>query len=103
MSARDVKSSKGIGVKENIFDRMGVLELSANDFQMNLAAETIENEGIRGEHHAIRKNKEVAIKVRRTMIDSGSRPPEELPSAEPITEVKKRIKASPEQPKISGS
>lgn len=92
MSGQDVKGRKGIAAKENLFDRMGALELSANDFQMNLAAETIRAEKISGEANAIRKNKEVAEKVRKTMIESGSRPPERLPAAEPIKEVVKRVK-----------
>lgn len=93
MSAREMKSSKGMKQKDNPFDHMGALELSANDFQMNLAAETIDKEEIRGETSAIRKNEEVARKVRQTMIDSGSRPPEELPLAEPIGNVRKRLKS----------
>ena len=93
MSAREMKSSKGMKQKDNPFDHMGALELSANDFQMNLAAETIDKEEIRGETRAIRKNEEVARKVRQTMIDSGARPPEELPLAEPIGNVRKRLKS----------
>ena len=92
MSSRDMKSRKGIKPRDNPFDRMGALELSANDFQMNLATETIEKENIKGESNAIKKNREVAEKVRQTMIDSGSRPPEDLPAAEPIGNVAKRLK-----------
>lgn len=92
MSARDMKHKKGIGQKDNPFDYMGALELSANDFQMNLAAETIEKEDVRGESNVILKNRQVAQRVRRTMIDSGSRPPEELPIAEPIKNVERRRK-----------
>ncbi len=92
MSAQDVKNTKGVGQKENLFDRMGALELSANEFQMNLAAETIRTERIHGEANTIRKNKEVAQRVRKTMIDAGSRPPESLPADEPIKEVEKRVK-----------
>ena len=99
MSARDVKAQKGIAPKENPFDRMGALELSANDFQMNLAAETIEKEGTRGEANAVRKNREVAQKVRQTMIDSGARPPEKLPAAEPIGRVVKRLKSQTKRSK----
>ncbi|WP_108814960.1 BRO family protein [Loktanella sp. Alg231-35] len=101
MSGKDVKSRKGVGHKENAFDRMGTLELSAHDFQMNLAAETIEKESVRGESNAIRKNREVAAKVRQTMLDSGSRPPEDLPAAEPIKEVAKRLKRSSVTQKIT--
>ena len=92
MSGRDVKYRKGIRQRDNAFDHMGALELSANDFQMNLAAETIQEEGVRGESNAIRKNREVGARVRQTMIESGSRPPEELPTAEPIKSVAKRLK-----------
>ena len=98
MSAREMKSAKGLNFNDNPFDRMGALELSANDFQMNLAKETIYEEGIRGESRVIRKNEEVAKKVRKTMIDSGSRPPEELPLAEPIKNVAKRLKSRKKLP-----
>lgn len=93
MTGRDLKLRKGLSLKENIFDRMGALELSANDFQMNLAAETIKEEGTKGEMPAIAKNRAIARRVRQTMLDSGSAPPEQLPSAEPIKQVAKRLKA----------
>ena len=92
---------KGLGDKDNPFDRMGALELSANDFQMNLAAETMRSERVTGEAAAIRKNKEVAQRVRKTMIDSGSLPPEQLPVAEPIKNVRKRVAAKTNQSKLS--
>lgn len=100
MSARDVKEAKGISLKDNQFDRMDALELSAHDFQMNLAAETITADRVVGEESVIAKNREIAGKVRQTMLDSGSRPPEELPAAEPIKEVQKRIRRA-KAPKIS--
>ena len=37
---------KGIAWVDNPFDYMGALELSANDFQMNLATETLHTEDI---------------------------------------------------------
>lgn len=91
-SCRDLKAARRLGEKDNPFDRMGALELSANDFQMNLAAETIKDEGIKGERAAIAKNKAIATRVRQTMIDSGSPPPEQLPVAEPIKQVEQRIR-----------
>ena len=94
MSLRQVKQRKGIGEKEQLYDHAGPLELSANDFQMNLAAEALRNENIRGEQQAIRKNKQVAVEVRRVMIQQGAVPPESLPLApEPISEVRKRVRA----------
>jgi DNA-damage-inducible protein D len=76
MSSRDVKAKKGIDGKSNLFDHIGPLELSANEFQMNLAAEVIEKEGIRGEQRAIQKNHELATDVRRVMQKGGSTLPE---------------------------
>jgi DNA-damage-inducible protein D len=93
MSGRELKSLRGLDAKEILFDRMGALELSANDFQMNLAAETIKEEAITGEVRAIAKNKAIAKRVRQTMLDSGSASPEQLPPAEPIKHVAKRLKA----------
>lgn len=94
MSLRQVKQRKGLGEKEQLYDRAGPLELSANDFQMNLAAEALRNENIRGEQQAIRKNKQVAAEVRRVMIQQGAVPPENLPLAsEPISAVRKRVRA----------
>lgn len=93
MSGRELKGVRGLDAKEILFDRMGALELSANDFQMNLAAETIKEEAITGEAKAIAKNRAIAKRVRQTMLDSGSAPPEQLPPAEPIKQVAKRVKA----------
>lgn len=93
MSSREVKASKGLEAKDNLFDRAGPLELSANEFQMNLAAEAIEKEGVRGERQAINKNREIAADVRKVILDSGAAPPENLALAEPIVEVKKRVRA----------
>lgn len=92
MSGRDVKKRKGLKEKDNIFDHVGPLELSANDFQMNLAADVIRNEKVKGEQNVISKNKEVGGRVRRAMIDSKATLPENLPLEEPIKEVKKRLK-----------
>ena len=92
MSSKDVRAKKGLREKEQLFDHAGPLELSANEFQMNLAAEVIEKEGVRGEQRAINKNKEIAADVRKVMLDRKT-PPENLPLAESIAEVKKRVRA----------
>jgi DNA-damage-inducible protein D len=102
MSSRDVKLRKGLTDKSNLFDNAGPLELSANDFQMNLAANVIEKEVILGEQHAINKNKALAADVRRVMQKSGATLPEHLPLAEPISEVKKRVRAQKKQTRLAG-
>ncbi len=91
MSAREVRRKKGLTDKDNLFDHAGPLELSANDFQMNLAADVIDRENVRGELRVIAKNKEIGHRVRQTMKESGSVLPENLPLAAPIKDVKKRL------------
>ncbi len=93
MRLRDVKRKKGLSEKEKIYDRAGPMELSANDFQMNLAAEVIKKETIQGEAEAIDRNKAVAADVRRVITEQRGTLPEDLPLAEPIKEVRKRERA----------
>ena len=103
MSLADVKRTKGLKDKDNLFDRAGPLELSANDFQMNLAADVIGAENVRGEKQAIDTNLAVAKRVRKTIIDSGARTPERLPLAsEPIAAVRKRLAPPKAQRKLKG-
>jgi DNA-damage-inducible protein D len=103
-SAADVKVDKGLKPDDNLFDRAGPLELSANEFQMNLAAEVISREGIKSEIGAINRNLTVAKDVRRVMEKAGSVTPEKLAlEPEPISTVKKRLaapKSAAKKPKI---
>ena len=92
MSLKDLKAMRGLETDEQIFDRAGPLELSANDFQMNLAADVIRKENIRGEQPAINRNKEVAVHVRNTITQVGGTMPERLPLEAPIKEVEKRLR-----------
>ncbi|MEL6503776.1 MAG: DNA damage-inducible protein D [Pseudomonadota bacterium] len=99
LTSTEYRKAKGVG-KDNPFDRMGRLELSANDFQMNLAAEKLNKDGIKGEAAAISANKAVAERVRRTMLDSGVTP-EHLPIEEPIKNVVKRVEAEKKSKALS--
>jgi DNA-damage-inducible protein D len=99
MSLRDVKRKKGVGEKENLLDRAGALELSANDFQMLLAAEVITTKGVRGEAAAITINERVGKEVRATMAKEGATLPDSLPIEPPIAEVRKRL-AKGDKPQI---
>ena len=99
MSLKDIKARKGLADKEQLFDHAGLLELSANDFQMNLAADVLVRENVKSEAKAIATNKSVGQRVRRAMEDSHATLPENLPLETPIREVKKRVAATK---KISG-
>lgn len=91
MSARDVKARKGLNPDDNLFEFAGAYELSANEFQMNMAANVIQKEDIRGAERVIRKNRAIAADVRKLMKQSGSSMPEDLPVEEPLKEVRKRV------------
>jgi DNA-damage-inducible protein D len=91
MSARDVKARKGLNADDNLFEFAGAYELSANEFQMNMAANVIQKERIRGAEGVIRKNRSIAADVRRLMKQNGSTMPEDLPVEEPLKEVRKRV------------
>lgn len=94
-----VRRKKGIPAGENVLDRAGPLELSANDFQMNLAAEVITREGIRGEQQAIDTNETVGARVRKVIEESGSPLPEDLPIEPPINEIETRVRVRNKLPK----
>jgi DNA-damage-inducible protein D len=98
MGSREAKRRKGIAEKANLMDYAGALELSANDFQMNLAADVLAREQVQGERNAIRVNREVGQRVRRVIQDSGSTTPENLPVEPPIKEVAKRIAQKRKKP-----
>jgi DNA-damage-inducible protein D len=84
---KQIRAKKNLGDKENLMDRAGPLELSANDFQMELAAQVIVREGVRGEQATILKNEDVARRVREVIAQSGSALPEDLPIEPPIKEI----------------
>ena len=92
MPLRDVKRRKGVSDKEeNLLDRAGALDFSANDFQMLLAADVITTKGIKGEAAAVVVNERVGKEVRETMRKEGATLPETLPVEPPIAVVRKRL------------
>ena len=91
LNKSEVDRVKGLD-GENLFDRAGALELAAHEFQMQLAATKIVNEGISGEQNAIAANLAVAQDVRKTVAKQGVKL-EELPlESEPIRSIQKRLR-----------
>jgi len=98
MGQAQVYEKKCLPIDEELLDNIGELELSAHEFQMKLAATAIENENIQGEPAALRKNFEVAQEVRKAWRNSIATPPEDLPKAEHISKVRRRLSGN-RQPK----
>ena len=67
------------------------MPVNGGDFQMELAANVISKEGVRGEQAAFKRNLEVAQHVRKTIRESGGTPLENLPLDEHIKNVRKRV------------
>jgi DNA-damage-inducible protein D len=88
---REVKRMKGLAEKDNLFDYAGALELSAHEFQMNLATSVLQRDGIKGEQRAISVNRQVGEHVRGAIKKSGAPLPETLQLEEPIKNVRKRL------------
>ena len=89
-----IKNRKGLAPKEQLMDRMNTTELAANLFRMTQTKERLKNEGIRSQREAIETHEMVGKKVRTTIEELGGTFPENIPPAEPIKNVRKRIKTT---------
>ncbi len=90
----DIKKFKRIDPKGNLMDRMNATELAANQFRMTQAREKLQKENIKGQEHAIKTHKQVGREVRDAIKRIGGTMPENIPPAEHIKQVKKRIKSA---------
>jgi DNA-damage-inducible protein D len=93
-----IQRRKGLKVKDNPLDHMGSTELAANLFRATQAEDKLRREQTKGKLRANQLHYEVGKKVRQTIHDLGGTMPENLPTAENIEKVARRLKnsASPE-------
>lgn len=89
-----IKARKGIPPKENLMDRMGTTELVNNQFRMVQTREKLKREGIKNQRDAIETHEAVGKEVRAAIGKIGGTLPENIPAAEPIKIVKKRLKSA---------
>lgn len=89
-----IKARKGISPKENLMDRMDTTELIANQFRMSQTREKLKRENIKNPRDAMETHEIVGKKVRSAIAEIGGTLPENISPAEPIKEVKKRIKTA---------
>ena len=87
-----IKSHKGIAVKDNLMDRMNATELAANQFRLTQTRDKLAQEGVQDQRKAINAHQQVGQEVREAIRRIGGTPPENIPAAEHIKEVKKRFK-----------
>jgi DNA-damage-inducible protein D len=89
-----IKARKGLDPKEQLMDRMDRTELAANQFRMTQTREKLKREGIKNQRDAIEAHETVGKEVRAAIAKIGGTPPENIPPAEHIKQVKQRVKTS---------
>lgn len=87
-----IKARKGIDPKEQLMDRMDRTELAANQFRMTQTCEKLKREKIKNQRDAMETHEAVGKEVRKAISKIGGTLPENIPPAEPIKNVEKRIK-----------
>jgi len=87
-----IKNHKKIPEKENLMDRMDTTELAANQFRMTQTRDKLARERVKDQQLAIMTHEGVGKEVREAIKRIGGKMPEELPPAEHIKHVAKRIK-----------
>ncbi len=93
--ADQIKARKHIPLKENLMDRMDTTELAANQFRMTQTRDKLARENIKNQSRAIQAHEDVGKEVREAIKRIGGILPENIPAAEPIKVVEKRIKKAP--------
>lgn len=93
-----IKARKGIDPKEQLMDRMDRTELAANLFRMTQTREKLKREGIKNQRDAIEAHEVVGKEVRAAIAKIGGTAPENIPPAEHIKKVEKRLKKT--KPKL---
>ena len=73
-------------------DRMNATELAANQFRMTQAREKLQKQNVKGQEQAIQTHSNVGKEVRDAIKRIGGTLPENIPPAEHIKVVQKRIK-----------
>lgn len=87
-----IKARKGVPDNEQLMDRMDTTELAANQFRMTQTRDKLARQQIHDQEQAIQTHKEVGREVREAIKRIGGTLPENLPPAEHIKQVEKRIK-----------
>ena len=89
-----IKAKKGVPEKENLMDRMNATGLAANQFRMTQTRDKLAREHVRDPQQAIHTHEQVGKEVRAAIKRIGGDLPEQIPPAEHIKVVEKRVKTA---------
>ena len=91
LTAKGIHEKKGLKKGQDILDHMGSTELAANLFRSTQTEEKIRKENIQGKANANNAHYEVGKEVRAAIQRIGGTMPEELPPAEDIKKLERRV------------
>ncbi len=91
LDAKGIHKNKNLKKSQHILDHMGSTELAANLFRATQTEDKLRNENIKGKQKANQTHYEVGIKVRQTIKEIGGTMPENLPIADSIKTVQKKL------------
>jgi DNA-damage-inducible protein D len=94
MSLSDLMIRKGVGGNQVLYDFMGLEELAGNLFRVTQTAARIKSQDTKGLDALKFTASKVGREVRGIMTKNGGTPPEQLPIAENIGGVKRRLKSA---------
>ena len=97
-----IKTRKGVPEKEQLMDRMDTTELAANQFRMTQTRDKLARQQVHDQEQAIQTHKQVGQEVREAIKRIGGTLPENLPPAEHIKQVAKRIKQATPKLELDG-
>ncbi|HEY8585712.1 MAG TPA: DNA damage-inducible protein D [Rhodanobacter sp.] len=89
-----IKQRKHIPGKDNLLDRMNATELAANQFRMTQTRDKLAKDSIHTQAQAVRAHETVGKEVRSAIRRIGGTLPEDIPAAEHIKTVEKRLKSA---------
>lgn len=91
LSTKDIHAHKALKKNQQILDHMGSTELAANLFRATQTEEKLRRDNISNKASANSTHYEVGKKVRQTIKELGGTMPEDLPVAECIKKVERKI------------
>jgi len=99
LDAKAIHKRKGLKKNEQILDHMGSTELAANLFRATQTEEKLRKEDIKGKQKANNIHFEVGKKIRKTIEEIGGTMPENLPTADNINILEKKVNPKSLNPK----
>ena len=99
LDAKGIHKKKDLKKSQHILDHMGSTELAANLFRATQTEEKLRKDNIKGKQKANQTHYEVGAKVRQTIKEIGGTMPENLPVADSIKTVQKKISNSEKKKK----